>query len=84
MAVVAPKGDNLTGVGRALDLALVVLGSAVRGSLSKEDAAFICVAALDSVPEVGFIFEVINGEKKVSDWNQLFKDLMENAGRRLE
>lgn len=33
-------------------------GSATRGSLSKEDAAFICVEALDAVPEKGLIFEV--------------------------
>lgn len=31
---------------------------ATQGSLSKEDAAFICVAALDAVPEKGFMFEV--------------------------
>ncbi|KAJ6932766.1 hypothetical protein NC651_008251 [Populus alba x Populus x berolinensis] len=33
-------------------------GSAEKGSLSKEDAAFICVEALDVVPQVGFTFEV--------------------------
>lgn len=31
---------------------------ATQGSLSKEDAAFICVEALDAVPEKGFVFEV--------------------------
>lgn len=30
----------------------------IRGSLSKEDAAFICVEVLNAVPEKGFIFEV--------------------------
>lgn len=33
-------------------------GSAAEGSLSKEDAAFICAEALDTVPEKGLIFEV--------------------------
>lgn len=33
-------------------------GGAAKGSLSKEDAAFICVEALDVVPQVGYIFEV--------------------------
>lgn len=33
-------------------------GSAVKGNLSKEDAATICVEALDAVPQTGLIFEV--------------------------
>lgn len=33
-------------------------GCAANGSLSKEDAAFICVEALDSIPQTGLIFEV--------------------------
>ncbi|KAK1288325.1 hypothetical protein QJS10_CPB19g01860 [Acorus calamus] len=33
-------------------------GAAAERSLSKEDAAFICVAALDVVPQNGLIFEV--------------------------
>ena len=33
-------------------------GCATQGSLSKEDAAFICAEALDAVPGKGFIFEV--------------------------
>ncbi|KAK3030921.1 hypothetical protein RJ639_036659, partial [Escallonia herrerae] len=35
-----------------------VEGSAAQGSLSKEDAAFICVEALDATPQRGLIFEV--------------------------
>ncbi|GMH03800.1 hypothetical protein Nepgr_005639 [Nepenthes gracilis] len=58
-------------------------GSAEKGSLSKEDAAYICVEALDSVPQTGLIFEVINGEELVSDWSQCFMGLMEKAARRL-
>lgn len=54
-------------------------GSATRGSLSKEDAAFICVEALDAVPEKGLIFEVVNGEERVSDWKECFAALMEKS-----
>ncbi|KAL6996276.1 hypothetical protein U1Q18_006411 [Sarracenia purpurea var. burkii] len=59
-------------------------GSAARGSLSKEDAAFICVQALDAVPQKGLIFEVVHGEEKVSDWKQCFEVLMEKAEQQLQ
>lgn len=54
-------------------------GSSVMGSLGKEDAAFICVEALDVVPQRGLEFEVVNGEEKVSDWKSCFSMLMEKA-----
>ncbi|KAL0396973.1 UNVERIFIED_CONTAM: protein high chlorophyll fluorescence phenotype, chloroplastic [Sesamum calycinum] len=54
-------------------------GSAAKGSLSKEDAAFICVEALDSVPEKGLIFEVVNGAEKVSDWKKCFTTLADGS-----
>ncbi|OAY36435.1 uncharacterized protein LOC110626727 [Manihot esculenta] len=54
-------------------------GCAEKGSLSKEDAAFICVEALDMVPQAQFIFEVVNGEEKVSNWKQCLAKLMEKA-----
>ncbi|PSS18097.1 Sanguinarine reductase [Actinidia chinensis var. chinensis] len=54
-------------------------GSASQGSLSKEDAAFICVEALDAVPQKGLIFEVVNGEEKVSNWKECFAVLMEKS-----
>ncbi|CAA6658674.1 unnamed protein product [Spirodela intermedia] len=38
--------------------------------LSKEDAARICVEALDAVPPKGLVFEVANGDEKVSDWKE--------------
>lgn len=56
-------------------------GSAARGSLSKEDAAFICVEALEYVPEAGMMIEVVNGEEKVSDWKQHFMGLMQRQGK---
>ncbi|GAB2269146.1 hypothetical protein Dimus_004073 [Dionaea muscipula] len=56
-------------------------GVAAKGSLSKEDAAFICVEALESVPPAGLVFEVINGENKISDWKQCFMGLIEKAGQ---
>lgn len=37
---------------------LVEQGSAAKGSLSKEDAAFLCVEALDAVPQKELVFEV--------------------------
>ncbi|KAK4785793.1 hypothetical protein SAY86_002482 [Trapa natans] len=58
-------------------------GSASEGSLSKEDAALICVEALNSVPEKGYIFEVVNGDEKVSDWKERLSQLMERAGQGL-
>ncbi|KAG8388418.1 hypothetical protein BUALT_Bualt02G0123800 [Buddleja alternifolia] len=54
-------------------------GSASKGSLSKEDAAFICVEALDNVPQKGLIFEVVNGGEKVSDWKECFVTLMDRS-----
>ncbi|PIN14634.1 hypothetical protein CDL12_12729 [Handroanthus impetiginosus] len=54
-------------------------GSAAKGSLSKEDAAFICVEALDNVPPKGLIFEVVNGVEKVSDWKKCFATLMDRS-----
>ncbi|XP_068659918.1 uncharacterized protein [Aristolochia californica] len=55
-------------------------GVATKGNLSKEDAAFICVEALDSAPQTGLIFEVANGEEKVLDWKECFASLMEKMG----
>ncbi|KAL5579537.1 hypothetical protein UlMin_011979 [Ulmus minor] len=57
-------------------------GCAARGSLSKEDAAFICVEAIDAVPQQGFTFEVVNGEETVSDWKECLARLMEKAGQK--
>ncbi|MCD7455911.1 hypothetical protein HAX54_030064 [Datura stramonium] len=54
-------------------------GCASQGKLSKEDAAFICVEALDTVPQKGLIFEVVNGEDKVMDWKECFATLIEKS-----
>ncbi|KAF9685287.1 hypothetical protein SADUNF_Sadunf03G0038900 [Salix dunnii] len=54
-------------------------GSTEKGSLSKEDAAFICVEALGVVPQVGFTFEAANGEEKISDWKECLTRLMEKS-----
>ncbi|XP_057455112.1 uncharacterized protein At2g37660, chloroplastic [Lotus japonicus] len=56
-------------------------GSAASGSISKEDAAFVCVEALECIPQSGFIFEVANGENKVSDWKECLAALMEKASQ---
>ncbi|CAL9121551.1 uncharacterized protein At2g37660, chloroplastic [Musa acuminata AAA Group] len=54
-------------------------GAAAKGRLSKEDAAAVCVEALDSLPEDGLIFEVVNGEEKVRDWKEKFAELIGTA-----
>uniref|UniRef100_A0A2N9ET13 NAD(P)-binding domain-containing protein n=1 Tax=Fagus sylvatica TaxID=28930 RepID=A0A2N9ET13_FAGSY len=59
-------------------------GSAARGNLSKEDAAFICVQAVDAVPQRGFIFEVVNGDTNISDWQECLARLMEKAEQQLQ
>ncbi|GMY34695.1 hypothetical protein FCV25MIE_29937 [Fagus crenata] len=59
-------------------------GSAARGNLSKEDAAFICVQAVDAVPQRGFIFEVVNGDTNISDWQECLAKLMEKAEQQLQ
>ncbi|KAI9160276.1 hypothetical protein LWI28_006751 [Acer negundo] len=52
-------------------------GCAASGSLSKEDAASICVEALETIPQKGLIFEVVNGDETVSDWKECLTSLME-------
>ncbi|KAL6335312.1 hypothetical protein AAG906_029554 [Vitis piasezkii] len=59
-------------------------GVAATGRLSKEDAAFICVEAVDTVPEAGLVFEVANGGEKVSDWKECFKALVEKPDKQLQ
>ncbi|ONI15408.1 hypothetical protein PRUPE_3G042700 [Prunus persica] len=59
-------------------------GSSAKGTLGKEDAAFICVEAVDAVPQKGFIFEVINGGEKVSDWKECLNRLMEKSEQQLQ
>ncbi|KAL2336471.1 hypothetical protein Fmac_010917 [Flemingia macrophylla] len=55
-----------------------------RGSISKQDAAFVCVAALNYVPQTGFTFEAANGDNKVSDWKECLATVMEKASQQLQ
>ncbi|VVA95075.1 unnamed protein product [Arabis nemorensis] len=58
-------------------------GAAAKGSISKEDAARICVEALSVVPPTGLIFEVSNGEEVVSDWEgQLMKVMQRQSEKK--
>ncbi|CAH2066955.1 unnamed protein product, partial [Thlaspi arvense] len=58
-------------------------GAAAKGSISKEDAARICVEALSVVPPTGLIFEVSNGEEAVSDWEgQLMKVMQRQSEKK--
>ncbi|CAM8941782.1 unnamed protein product [Rhodiola kirilowii] len=54
-------------------------GCASTGSISKEDAAFICVEALDAVPQKGLVIEVANGKESVSNWKELFAAMIDKA-----
>uniref|UniRef100_A0A0D9VV65 NAD(P)-binding domain-containing protein n=1 Tax=Leersia perrieri TaxID=77586 RepID=A0A0D9VV65_9ORYZ len=54
-------------------------GAATKGRMSKEDAATICVEALDSIPQKTLIFEVANGDEKVTDWKAWFAERMKTA-----
>ncbi|KAG5034796.1 hypothetical protein JHK87_009706 [Glycine soja] len=54
-------------------------GCAASGSIGKEDVAFVTLGALDYVPQTGFMFEVANGDNKVSDWKECLATLMEKA-----
>lgn len=54
-------------------------GCSATGSLSKEDAAFICVEATGAVPKGGFTFEVANGNEQVADWKGCLARLLENT-----
>lgn len=54
-------------------------GVAAKGKISKEDAAVICVEALDAVPQSGLVFEVANGEEKVPDWKERFAALIKRS-----
>ncbi|XP_008798856.1 uncharacterized protein At2g37660, chloroplastic [Phoenix dactylifera] len=54
-------------------------GVAAKGKLSKEDAAVICVEALDAVPQRGLVFEVVNGDEKVPDWKEWFAALIKST-----
>ncbi|GJN31747.1 hypothetical protein PR202_gb20183 [Eleusine coracana subsp. coracana] len=49
-------------------------GVAAKGRISREDAATICVEALDAIPQNTLIFEVANGDKKVEDWKAWFSE----------
>lgn len=52
-------------------------GVAAKGRISKEDAATICVEALDTIPQTTLIFEVANGDEKVTDWKAWFDEQMQ-------
>ncbi|KAJ7564713.1 hypothetical protein O6H91_02G029700 [Diphasiastrum complanatum] len=55
-------------------------GSTLSGTLSREDAATVCVKALDVPPQQSLIFEVVNGSDTVSDWEDVFSSFEEGVG----
>jgi len=46
--------------------------------------AFTYVAALRCTPQTRFIFEVANGDNKVSGWKECLSTLMEKANKKFE
>lgn len=47
-------------------------GSAEKGVISREDAAMICVKALEFPPKHAITFEVASGDDLVDDWGAIF------------
>ncbi|CAF2064445.1 sanguinarine reductase isoform X1 [Brassica napus] len=56
--------------------------AATKGSLSKEDAARICIEALSLIPPTGLLFQVSNGEEAVSDWEGQLMKLMQRQNQK--
>eukprot|EP00850_Spirogloea_muscicola_P018194 SM000164S02256 [mRNA] locus=s164:161088:164099:+ [translate_table: standard] len=54
-------------------------GDELRGSISREDAANLCVKALDFTPQQSLIFEAVNSEEGSGDWPELFGSLKEST-----
>ncbi|CAM8934585.1 unnamed protein product [Rhodiola kirilowii] len=58
-------------------------GCSSTGSISKEDAAFICVEALDAIPYLyiskTIICTVANGKESVSNWKELIAAMIDEA-----
>nr|XP_010936962.1 uncharacterized protein LOC105056453 isoform X3 [Elaeis guineensis] len=82
-AIICPSNDGFfSDIGQMKGVQHIVLlsqGVAAKGKLSKEDAAVICVEALDAVPQRGLVFEVVNGEEKVPDWKEWFAALIKST-----
>ncbi|CAM6123301.1 unnamed protein product [Calypogeia fissa] len=51
----------------------------VQGSISREDAAYVCAEALDSPPQRALVFEVANGREEVEDWSAVFTSMKETT-----
>lgn len=51
-----------------------------KGVISREDAAMICVKALEFPPKQALLFEVANGENSIEDWSALFESLNGGSG----
>eukprot|EP00850_Spirogloea_muscicola_P021923 SM000268S09739 [mRNA] locus=s268:84021:87053:+ [translate_table: standard] len=54
-------------------------GDELRGSISREDAANLCVKALDFTPQQSLIFEAVNSDEGSDDWPELFGALKEST-----
>lgn len=51
----------------------------ITGTITREDAATICVRALSKPPQQALIFEVSNKKEKSGDWKSIFSELKETS-----
>lgn len=54
-------------------------GESITGTITREDAAAICVRALSRPPQKALIFEVANKKEKSGDWKAIFSELKETS-----
>ncbi|KAG0562109.1 hypothetical protein KC19_9G118900 [Ceratodon purpureus] len=54
-------------------------GESITGTITREDAASICVRALSRPPQTALIFEVANKKEKSGDWKASFSELKETS-----
>ncbi|PTQ42444.1 hypothetical protein MARPO_0030s0154 [Marchantia polymorpha] len=57
---------------------LVKQGGSVQGTISRQDAAYVCAEALDAPPENALVFEVVNGAEDVEDWSAVLTSMKES------
>ncbi|BBN20321.1 hypothetical protein MPTK1_8g18210 [Marchantia polymorpha subsp. ruderalis] len=53
-------------------------GGSVQGTISRQDAAYVCAEALDAPPENALVFEVVNGAEDVEDWSAVLTSMKES------
>ncbi|KAG6550388.1 hypothetical protein Mapa_008351 [Marchantia paleacea] len=54
-------------------------GGSVQGTISRQDAAYVCAEALDAPPQNALVFEVVNGAEDVEDWSAVLTSMKEST-----